>query len=70
MKLHGPTRLVIEVDPSTFRHAGANRDNLHYLLDRLWSGEEVAVRELEAWGLRVRETIPPEDWMPVSSVGH
>lgn len=55
MRLTQPTRLVVEVDPSKFVHAPQSRESLHYLLERLFSGEEVDETELSSWGLTVRQ---------------
>mgnify|MGYP006200938663 CR=1 FL=1 len=76
MKLTAPTRLIIEVDPSTFLHAPQSRASLWYHFERLFSGQEVAVQEMESWGLKVqqpdppRETIPSEVWLKTPSVGY
>lgn len=54
MKLENPYTLVLKGDPAFFAtQAPRSRETLHYLLDRLFSGKEVAVEELLSWGLSV-----------------
>ena len=53
MKLAHPSILRVEIDPDAFVKAPQDRNNLWYLLDRLFSGEEVAEAEFEHYGLKV-----------------
>jgi hypothetical protein len=54
MKLTTLSRIEFEVDPSAYLHSPHDRENLHYLFDRLWSGEEVAEQNFEVYGIKVR----------------
>lgn len=58
MKL-GPGNWTIRLSGSTDRYLteSLRRSDgaLAYLLDRLFMGEEVAVEELESWGLKVEK---------------
>ncbi len=55
MKLTGRYTICIQGDttPAVFGGGGRSATSRHYLLDRLLSGEEVDVGELESWGLHV-----------------
>ena len=53
MKLEHLTDLRLTVDPDRFLHCARSKSNLWYILEALFSGEEVAESELEPWGLRV-----------------
>lgn len=55
MILAGKSTLKIHVDPDRFRTESLRRSGLDYLLDRLFSGREVAAEEFESWGLVVEE---------------
>jgi hypothetical protein len=55
MILNGPSRLILEVDPKAFLAAPQNRNNLHYLLDRLFQGNEIAEGELLSWGVKIEK---------------
>jgi hypothetical protein len=53
VKLSNPSILSVSVDPDAYMKSPRDHKTLYYLLDRLFSGQEVAVEELEAWGIRV-----------------
>jgi hypothetical protein len=54
MKLTGKYRLVIEGDIEEMCRHGRNKDMIGYILQRLLSGQEAAVEELDSWGIEVR----------------
>lgn len=53
MILTGPYTITITGDPDRFRTEALRRSGLAYLLERLFAGNEVAVEELESWGLKI-----------------
>lgn len=66
MKLPGPYRIEITGDPARFRTESLRRSStgFAYLLDRLFSGETVAEKELLSWGLSVT-VIEPDEFVAV-----
>lgn len=74
IKLTAPTSLTLDVDPNAYLHAPQERDNLWYLLNRLFSGEAIAEEELRSWGITIAENefvrvqrgsldVPPDQWV-------
>jgi len=53
MKLEHLSTLRLQVDPEAFLKSPRSRKMLLYLLERLFSGEEVAEDEFPAWGLKI-----------------
>jgi hypothetical protein len=53
MKLAGPFKIEITGDPAAFIACPRNQNIAVHNLLRLFNGEEVAVDELESWGLKV-----------------
>lgn len=53
VKLENPYVLRLSGDPDAFLHAAASKSGLWHLLERLFSGEEIAEAELATWGLKV-----------------
>ena len=54
MRLIGKWRILIDGDERVTGIFPWQRDGLNYLLNRLFSGENVAVSELERYGMTVR----------------
>lgn len=53
MKLEHPYVLKLSGDPERFILSQRDKAIAMHLVERLLSGQEVAVEELESWGLRV-----------------
>lgn len=53
MKLANPSKLSLEADPDAFLKCARSKAMLWHLLERLFSGEEIAEDELESWGLKI-----------------
>lgn len=68
MKLAGRWRVVLEGDVDTWL-ARSGRSGLGYLLERLVSGQDVAIEELEYWGIRVRPAEGTVDLAALRALG-
>jgi len=53
MKLDHLSTLRLQVDPAAYLKCARSSQQLIYLLDRLFSGQEIAESELESWGLKI-----------------
>lgn len=53
MRIDHLTDLKLTIDPDAYIKCARSKATLWHLLDRMFSGEEIAESELSSWGLSV-----------------